>query len=217
MGKLHVGEAVFNNCPSLSEIDFSKLSFIDNAAFAGCTSLPAEIVIPADIPVIGAHAFAGCTSIEKITVSPYIRWISQNAFDGCTSLTEITIGLTAYFEKDVFKNCTALKKVNYPGNADEFAKLVNVADGNDPLKQAEMTYLDSLPLPKGYKLARRSVTFTTDLTVGSLLFDPANLTVEVKDGNVGTDTEGYLIAVDGKKAIVVIWGYYYLIDSSIIK
>ncbi len=215
-GTLHVGDACFSNCPKLSQIDFSKLSFLGNSAFSGCTSLPSEIVIPANVPVIGAYAFAGCTSIEKITVSPYIRWISQNAFDGCTSLTEITIGLTAYFEKDVFKNCTALKKVNYPGGADEFAMLIKIEGGNDPLNQAEMTYLDSLPVPKGYKLARRSVTFTTNLTQGSLLFDPANLTAEVDDCPVGTDTEGYLIAVGGKKAIVVIWGYYYLIDSSVI-
>lgn len=217
-GRLHVGEAVFQNCTSLSEIDFSKLSFIDNSAFSGCTSLPAEIVIPSDIPVIGEFAFAGCTSIEKITLSPYTRNVGRSAFRGCTSLSEVTVGLAAYIDQDVFKDCTSLAKVNYFGNADEYAKFVSIATGNDPLAQAETVYHDSIPLPDGYKAARRSVEFTTDLTRGKLLLDPATLTFEIdEEANVGLDGEGYFLADNGKKAIVIIWGYYYLIDSSVIK
>ncbi len=214
-GTLMVRESTFRGCTSLSDIDFSKLSQIDPGAFWGCTSLPTEIELSDSVTFIGAGAFEGCTSIEKVTCSPYILQISDRAFAGCTSLREISIGIGTSIGGKAFKDCAALETVKYPGNESEYSKLVRIGSDNEAYTQISVTYLDSLPLPKGYRAARRNVGFSVEVTPGHLVFDPVALTCG-EECNVGLDKEGYLVAENGKKAIIIMYGSYYLIDRSVI-
>ena len=215
-GTLFVPSACFAGCTSLSEIDFSKITFIENSAFARCTSLPSEIRISSLVPVIGAYAFEGCTSIEKVICSPYIRIIDESAFSGCTSLREITIGIGTYAQKNAFKDCTALERINYPGTEEEFNLLLNTIESSrNEYASKPINYLNNITAPKGYKLNRKAVTFKSDNTVGYILLDPSTMTFEIDElVNIYTGTEGYLIAEGDKYDLVMIYGYYYLIEKA---
>lgn len=78
----------------------SKLEFIDERAFAGCTRLlglyyvenpdsPEDMVVHnylANVIEIGAEAFAGCTSLATVDFGRSIESIGERAFAGCTAL-----------------------------------------------------------------------------------------------------------------------------------
>ena len=57
------------NCENLTEINFPEsLEGIDKGAFAGCTSLSGDIVIPNTVKYIRDEAFTGCEKIGTITL-----------------------------------------------------------------------------------------------------------------------------------------------------
>lgn len=133
-----VGNGSFQNCTSLQNMDFSSAISFGESAFEGCTALQ-SVSLPVAAS-IGTRAFLGCTGLESITL-PAATTINNYAFSGCTALETInlpsanTIGNYAF--KDCsnlteavmsaggvslafksFENCTALKEVSLPDNAE---------------------------------------------------------------------------------------------------
>lgn len=104
-----IGRLAFYGCSNLSEIDLSKVDFIDRNAFEDCTSLTSiqlslkniygstfygctklKEVKFEGVSTIGAYAFAH-TALEEITISTGISSVYNDAFYGCESLAKIFI------------------------------------------------------------------------------------------------------------------------------
>ena len=122
--KVTIGDYIFSNCSSLTEIDISGWDnriYDMRGMFNGCSNL---------IKIIGAeklvtnyngyiiNIFSNCSSLTEIDVS---GWDVSNVvyastvFDGCSSLTEIDLSNwdVSKFNsiKDLFKGCTNLRNV----------------------------------------------------------------------------------------------------------
>ncbi|WP_027295308.1 leucine-rich repeat domain-containing protein [Robinsoniella sp. KNHs210] len=58
----------FENCKSLTAVDLSSVTNIEDAAFAGCESLT-EITFPVTVRTIKDYAFADCIKLKKVTTN----------------------------------------------------------------------------------------------------------------------------------------------------
>lgn len=111
-----IGKYAFSKAEKLyivymSDIDYSKLTAIDDYAFEGCKSLKyfcsdSKVDFPLSLSYIGNHAFEGCLTISSLPLSNNITYIGEYAFAKCDSLTKITIpdGLTV-LKKGSFAEC----------------------------------------------------------------------------------------------------------------
>jgi len=113
-----------------------------------------SIVIPADITYINDNAFDGCTSLSSVQIPTSVVSIGARAFRGCNSLTSITIpeGIES-IGKDAFEGCTELDKVNIT-SISAWCNIEFFSDDSNPLCYAHNLYLnntllDRLILPDG--------------------------------------------------------------------
>lgn len=76
-----------------------NVTAIEDYAFSGCSNLT-EVVIPASVKSIGAHAFENCEKLAKVTFATVtenevtktnVVSIGDYAFAGCTALNEIVL------------------------------------------------------------------------------------------------------------------------------
>ena len=87
------------------------MTYIDNSAFYGCTSLT-SFTIPNSVTYIGNSAFYGCTSLTSFTIPNSVKEIYSNTFEGCSGLTSVTLGKSMeYIAIDTFKDCSGLTSV----------------------------------------------------------------------------------------------------------
>lgn len=126
-----IGTQAFENCTSLTSIEFSdnsQLSSIGNAAFFGCASL-SSITIPVQVLTIGPNTFNNCYSLENIMFESdsYLSSIGNSAFENCASLSLITIpsGVTN-IGYNAFSNCYAITKVKFSTNS-QLTRIENAA------------------------------------------------------------------------------------------
>jgi hypothetical protein len=114
--KLH--SRCFYGCESLSTITFesvSKLSCIENNAFANCSSL-STICIPCCVAKICESCFTGRKSLSTITFESVskLSYIEKNAFFWCSSLS--TIYIPCCVEKlgeFCFNGCKSLSTITF--------------------------------------------------------------------------------------------------------
>ncbi|MDD7423721.1 MAG: leucine-rich repeat protein, partial [Candidatus Methanomethylophilaceae archaeon] len=116
--KTELGNNVFDNCDSLTSVDFGKqvsvipyrafygcnllkdvtlnsasvVTTIGNEAFQGCNILESEIEFPSCLQSLGTSCFSG-TAIKKVIFSPgtTVESIPSHAFYSCTSLIYVNI------------------------------------------------------------------------------------------------------------------------------
>ncbi len=113
----------------------SSVTFIDEEAFSGCTSLT-KVTFPSGITTIPEYCFEGCTSlttfnfngfksigngaftnsgIKQVNLPSAISSVGSRAFFGCTSLTSVTLPLNMTSISDyLFANCSTLKSIKFP-------------------------------------------------------------------------------------------------------
>lgn len=92
----------------------SSLSYIGEAAFAGCDNLT-KVVCPENLDSIGNYAFSSCDGLEGVTFNAGIEKIGIGAFAKCAKLKSLdlsVIGSTCNFGKGVFAGCISLESVN---------------------------------------------------------------------------------------------------------
>ncbi len=122
-----------------STIDGIERMFIDDGAFANCTSLT-RVTIPGSVTSIWNGAFHDCTSLESVTISDGVKSIGDEAFYNCTSLTSITIpdSVTSIGDR-AFDLCDSLKSVTIPNSVTSigsyaFGYTNYVYDNDAPIK-----------------------------------------------------------------------------------
>lgn len=149
----------FKNCKKLSKVTFeegSKLTYIDNGAFAGCESLT-SIKIPNTVTKIGESAFEGCSSLADVVLPDKLITINISTFKNCNALTEINLpdSVTTILQ-NAFVGCSALKMVNI--NAE--SKLDFIALG-----AFEGSGLESIVLPYAFVESGYNPFKDTSITV----------------------------------------------------
>ena len=81
----NINTAAFNNCQSLKSVYFLGTNYVDigESVFENCISL-SNVSMSANTTAIGANAFANCTSLKKLKIPESVTVIGQNAFAGCS-------------------------------------------------------------------------------------------------------------------------------------
>ena len=164
-----IGEEAFYNCTTLGEVSMAGVTYVGKSAFERCLELK-EIVFPATIRQIDAHAFRNCPGLRSVSfsavedpqsqtvigeaafknnrslvsvqLSDAIVQIGDSAFEKCEAVEELTLptDLTA-IGMGTFRDCSALKKLNIG----EDSALKTIGDS----AFAGCLSLESLALPAG--------------------------------------------------------------------
>lgn len=124
-GVLSIDEGAFQDCTSLQSITMGEdVNFIGTSAFCGDNVLQnvdrfADTNSSHTFDIVGDYAFAD-TKLTNINLalrssSIYTFW-GDGCFQDCKSLTNVHILSANYLSKNMFKGCTALKKVSYDVN-----------------------------------------------------------------------------------------------------
>jgi hypothetical protein len=81
----NINTAAFNNCQSLKSVYFLGTNYVDigESVFENCISL-SNVSLSANTTAIGANAFANCTSLKKLKIPESVTVIGQQAFAGCS-------------------------------------------------------------------------------------------------------------------------------------
>ena len=135
---VHIETVHFNaiNCTSMTStsfspfihsVDFTTLTIgagvtsIPDHAFASCTALTGDLVIPTSVTYLGQRSFMG-TAITSLNVD--VTEIKASSFNGCNSLTEVTIGPNVQsVASNAFMNCAQIETVHF--NAINCASMMN--------------------------------------------------------------------------------------------
>ena len=109
----------FDSCQGLTSIVIpNSIRRIEGWAFAECTGLTGEIIIPDQCTFIGGMACYGCQNISSLTIGAAVDTIQWGAFKNCTGLLSIHCNTCAppygehihslYFEDhELFENVPA--------------------------------------------------------------------------------------------------------------
>lgn len=132
-----LGEQVFCECVSLTEIDLKNVTQIGSMAFYDCVSLTSidlpdsltacgeevfwncsgltEVSLPKNNDALSARMFANCTSLKAVVIPSGYTILPEGAFKGCVSLERIDLpeGLKD-IRSEVFMNCRSLSEVELP-------------------------------------------------------------------------------------------------------
>ena len=124
-----IGEKAFWGCTKLETVYITDLEAWCNIYFEGLLSNPmswgaalylngeavTDLVIPANLSVVGDYTFAGCTSLTSVTIPDSVTEIGGAAFSECTGLTNVTIGSgVTEIGFYAFSDCTSLTSVTIP-------------------------------------------------------------------------------------------------------
>ena len=119
-----IEERAFANCSSLQRITLPSglKNFGEAETFKNCTSLK-TIVLPDGMNYLGVETFKGCTSLESIVMKG-VGSIDISAFEDCTKLNNIVIsGKCIEISHSAFKNCSSLTNFSFDGTVNEWLKL----------------------------------------------------------------------------------------------
>ena len=83
-----IGENAFYGCASLTAVNLSQVTRIEQRAFRGCTSL--EALTLDNVAAIGLEAFFGCVSLQTLKL-PKCTKFANYIVTGCSSLTRIEV------------------------------------------------------------------------------------------------------------------------------
>lgn len=77
----------------------------------------ADVVIPANVKIIGENAFEGCTGLTSVVIPTWVTEIECAAFSNCRRLKEVrlTEGLI-HIGRHAFNDCKALEMIELPAS-----------------------------------------------------------------------------------------------------
>ncbi len=85
-----IGEAAFNNCTQLTEINLNNVATIGSSAFSSCYELSKIGNMDKVVGKIGDYAFTSC-KLDSIRISTFVTEIGDYAFASCRA-TQVLIG-----------------------------------------------------------------------------------------------------------------------------
>lgn len=115
-----IGDYAFNST-KITTLDIPQtVKSIGKNAFAGCSSITSEVVIPEGITTLNEYTFSGCSKIPSIKIPEGVTEFGANVFYNCSSLKEIEIPSTVNKLGDyAFASCSSLKEISIPKGVTE--------------------------------------------------------------------------------------------------
>lgn len=120
-----IGDYAFYNCAAITSVQLGNgISTIGNYAFAQCIRMNQfNVPFASNLRLIGDHAFWNCYALRSFTMPIAVQKLGDSAFEGCRALTSVLLNgqdddgsaLLNAIGWDVFKDCTALEGVTFPG------------------------------------------------------------------------------------------------------
>ena len=167
-----IGSSAFENCSHLYKIKIPEgVSTLEDALFCNCIRLE-EVVIPNSVTSIGDSVFAACYALEfkveddirylgnatnpylylfgvesvnknQLTINSNCKFIGPSAFMNCKYLTDIEIPVSVTnIYRSAFAFCDSLRKVNYPGTIEQWAKIYFGNKDSNPIQYCKSLYLN---------------------------------------------------------------------------
>lgn len=93
-GVTGVFNQAFYNCTGLTGLDLnSGLTYIGQEAFAGCSNVPGDLIIPEQVYELGEGAFSGCSSFDgQLDLPCNLTGFPFSSLSGCTGFKSIRVG-----------------------------------------------------------------------------------------------------------------------------
>ena len=144
-----IEDNVFNECSSLTSVTIpSSVTSIGEGAFVNCSSL-VSVTIPSSVTSIEDWVFCCCSSLTSITILSGVTAIGEGAFSYCNSLESVTFeegnSSPLFIDPYAFKNCTNLKRVEFPSNLTRYGfdpeTTFGMFEGCGQLTYVKMPYL----------------------------------------------------------------------------
>ena len=93
---------------------FVPVTRVAQKAFSRLSTV-VEVIIPASIQTIDAHAFAYCGSLRRVRfATPASPKLGLGVFQGCAALQQVELPEGIEEVGDAFYDCTALREINIP-------------------------------------------------------------------------------------------------------
>ncbi len=173
---------------SLKSVTITGGDSIGNSAFRGCSSLT-SIVIPNSVTEMGTYAFYGCSSLTSIVIPKSVTSIGNYTFYNCSSLASVIISKSVTsIGESAFQYCSSLTSVVIP------ASITSIGD---------QSFFGCYKLIEVYNLSSLRITIgsTNYGHVGCYALDV--YTSLDTPNKLFTDSNGYVIYVDGEEIILV--------------
>lgn len=108
-GQSATGELTINAWATYNGTTYTVTNIGDNA-FANCSNLSGELILPPTLESIGHYAFANCSGFTGYVHIPNATLeIGDYAFSGCHGITGVTIGISLnYYGDGAFELCNNL-------------------------------------------------------------------------------------------------------------
>lgn len=129
-GLTNIGTMAFVNCSTVvAEVVIpASVERIDSLAFGYCHAIP-HLELPEGLQYIGTKAFVGCSSLDTIGIPAGISTIKESTFEYCSSLPYLYLPATVQtIERNAFTNCANLVRISVESEIPtSIAKDINVA------------------------------------------------------------------------------------------
>ncbi len=106
-----IGNHAFNNCSSLTTVEFPLVTKIGIYAFGSCSKLT-TVDLPL-VTTIGNNAFNSCSSLTTVEF-PLVTKIDFGTFGGCSKLATVALPLVTTISDNAFNSCSSLTTVEFP-------------------------------------------------------------------------------------------------------
>ena len=112
----HCAWGIFNNCTSLTTVEFAEGTFRIHAGLFGGSGIQ-KIVFPETVKEIGNFAFANCAALEEMIFPDSLEKIGEHAFSSCKKVRKIDFTeKISEIGSRAFTNDSALEEVSVPLN-----------------------------------------------------------------------------------------------------
>ena len=136
-----VGQSAFRECETLTEVTLNGNSDINNNAFRDCPAL-AKVTYTGESGraySLKSSSFELDTALSEVRFTEGLDTIGAFSFSGCSSLGTLYLPATlSKIDASAFLGVGALK-IFYAGSEEQWQN-ITVANNNDALKTAEITY-----------------------------------------------------------------------------
>ena len=113
-----IDDYAFEKNTVITSVDFSECTRLDTigvSAFANCTNLSGDLVLPECVNTLGRLAFQGCSSLSSVEINCNVDEIPEQCFNRCTNLKTVYLPISAKTIGNLaFANCPILRDVYIP-------------------------------------------------------------------------------------------------------
>ncbi len=113
---ISIGAGAFRNCKQLKYVNLSRISHIEEDAFAGCASLLNVDFSHGTINTIPKNLFYNCKSLEEVILSDTIRKKGDRSHSGFKNQSVAFNETIKTIEYNAFNGCEKLRFLNMPNS-----------------------------------------------------------------------------------------------------